>query len=91
MTVIDPSSIGRKPAPRTVGRNYQSLFLMLFVTVLLFFCLREGSQFRDEAFRGYKNIRIDNKLSKNFFKSCSTEIINEYDSDFLSRAYSHAP
>ncbi len=39
MTVIDPSSIGRKPAPRTVGRNYQSLFLMLFVTVLLFFGL----------------------------------------------------
>src|SRR4028118_606650 len=39
MTVIDPSSIGRKPAPRTVGRHYQSLFLMLFVTVLLFFGL----------------------------------------------------
>ena len=39
MTVIEPSSLGRKPAPRTVGRNYQSLFLMLFVTVFLFFGL----------------------------------------------------
>jgi penicillin-binding protein 2 len=36
MTVIQTSSASRKPTPRTVGRNYQSLFLMLFVSVLLF-------------------------------------------------------
>ncbi|MBD0363549.1 MAG: penicillin-binding protein 2 [Coleofasciculus sp. C3-bin4] len=35
MTVIQPSSVGRKPNPRTVGRNYQSLILMLFVSLLL--------------------------------------------------------
>ncbi len=35
MTVIQPSSVGRQPTPRTVGRNYQSIFLMLFVSVFL--------------------------------------------------------
>jgi penicillin-binding protein 2 len=35
MTVIQPSSVGRKPNPRTVGRNYQSLILMLLVSLLL--------------------------------------------------------
>jgi len=35
MTVIQPSSGGRQPTPRTVGRNYQSLFVMLFVSLLL--------------------------------------------------------
>ncbi len=35
MTVIQPSSVGRKPNPRTVGRNYQSLILMLFVSLFL--------------------------------------------------------
>ncbi len=35
MTVIQPSSGGRKPTPRTVGRNYQSLFVMLIVSVFL--------------------------------------------------------
>ncbi len=34
MTVIQPSSGGR-PTPRTVGRNLQSVFLMLFVSLLL--------------------------------------------------------
>ncbi|HEY9711144.1 MAG TPA: penicillin-binding protein 2 [Oculatellaceae cyanobacterium] len=34
MTVIQPSSGGR-PTPRTVGRNFQSVFLMLFVSLLL--------------------------------------------------------
>src|SRR5919202_2488765 len=35
MTVNQPSSIGRQPTPRTVGRNYQSIFVMLFVSVFL--------------------------------------------------------
>jgi penicillin-binding protein 2 len=35
MTVIQPSSVGRKPNPRTVGRNYQSLIFMLFVSLFL--------------------------------------------------------
>ena len=35
MTVIQPSSVGRKNTPRTVGRNYQSLFLMLIVSLFL--------------------------------------------------------
>ena len=35
MTVFQPSSGSRKPTPRTVGRNYQSLFLMLFVSLFL--------------------------------------------------------
>jgi penicillin-binding protein 2 len=35
MTVIQPSSGGRKATPRTVGRNYQSLFVMLIVSVFL--------------------------------------------------------
>ncbi len=34
MTVIQPSSGGR-PTPRTVGRNFQSVFFMLFVSLLL--------------------------------------------------------
>ena len=32
---MQTSSVGRKPTPRTVGRNYQSLFLMLFVSIFL--------------------------------------------------------
>ena len=36
MTVIQTSSARRKPTPRTVGRNYQSLFLMLLVSAFLF-------------------------------------------------------
>jgi penicillin-binding protein 2 len=36
MTAIEPSSLGRQPTPRTVGRNYQSVFVMLFVTLFLF-------------------------------------------------------
>ncbi|HEY9650914.1 MAG TPA: penicillin-binding protein 2 [Coleofasciculaceae cyanobacterium] len=36
MTVIQPTSVGRKPTPRTVGRNYQSLVLMLIVSLFLF-------------------------------------------------------
>ncbi len=35
MTVIQPSSGGRQPTPRTVGRNYQALFVMLFVSLFL--------------------------------------------------------
>lgn len=35
MTVIQPSSVGRQTTPRTVGRNYQSLFVMLLVSVFL--------------------------------------------------------
>lgn len=35
MTVIQTSSRGRQPTPRTVGRNYQSLFVMLLVSVFL--------------------------------------------------------
>lgn len=35
MTVIQTGSVGRKPTPRTVGRNYQSLFLMLIVSLFL--------------------------------------------------------
>jgi penicillin-binding protein 2 len=35
MTVIQPSDRGRKPTPRTVGRNYQSIFVMLIVSVFL--------------------------------------------------------
>ncbi|MGC1395967.1 MAG: penicillin-binding protein 2 [Coleofasciculaceae cyanobacterium] len=35
MTVIQPSDRGRKPTPRTVGRNYQSIFVMLTVSVFL--------------------------------------------------------
>ncbi len=36
MTVIQTSSARRKSTPRTVGRNYQSLFLMLLVSAFLF-------------------------------------------------------
>ncbi|MEW6491362.1 MAG: penicillin-binding protein 2 [Cyanobacteriota bacterium] len=35
MTVIQPSSPGRQTTPRSVGRNYQSIFLMLFVSIFL--------------------------------------------------------
>jgi penicillin-binding protein 2 len=35
MTVIQPPSGSRQSTPRTVGRNYQSVFLMLFVSVFL--------------------------------------------------------
>ncbi len=35
MTVIQPSSGVRQTTPRTVGRNYQAVFLMLFVSVFL--------------------------------------------------------
>ena len=35
MTVIQPSSGVRQTTPRTVGRNYQSLFLMLLVSFFL--------------------------------------------------------
>ena len=35
MTVIQPSSVGRTSNTRTVGRNYQSLFVMLFVSLFL--------------------------------------------------------
>ncbi|HEY9668438.1 MAG TPA: penicillin-binding protein 2 [Coleofasciculaceae cyanobacterium] len=35
MTVLQPSSGGRNPTPRNVGRNYQSVFVMLFVSVFL--------------------------------------------------------
>lgn len=35
MTVIQQSDRGRKPTPRTVGRNYQSIFVMLIVSVFL--------------------------------------------------------
>lgn len=35
MTVIQPSDRGRQPTPRTVGRNYQSVFVMLIVSVFL--------------------------------------------------------
>ncbi|HBB31521.1 MAG TPA: penicillin-binding protein 2 [Cyanobacteria bacterium UBA8803] len=35
MTVIQPASVGRKTTPRTVGRNYQSLIVMLFVSLFL--------------------------------------------------------
>jgi penicillin-binding protein 2 len=35
MTVIQPSSGGRQPTPRTVGHSYQSIFLMLFVSLFL--------------------------------------------------------
>ena len=35
MTVIQPSSPGRQTTPRTVGRNYQSVFVMLFVSLFL--------------------------------------------------------
>ena len=35
MTVFQPSPVGRQPAPRTVGRNYQSIVLMLFVSLFL--------------------------------------------------------
>jgi len=35
MTVIQPSSLGRTSNTRTVGRNYQSLFVMLFVSLFL--------------------------------------------------------
>src|ERR671933_861903 len=36
MSMIQTSSAGRTPTPRTVGRNYQSLFLMLLVSAFLF-------------------------------------------------------
>ena len=39
MSMIQTSSVGRTPTPRNVGRNYQSLFLMLLVSVFLFFGL----------------------------------------------------
>ncbi len=35
MTVIQPSSVGRQTTPRTVGRNYQSLVVMLIVSLFL--------------------------------------------------------
>ena len=35
MTVFQPSSGRRQPTPRTVGRNYQPLFLMLLVSLFL--------------------------------------------------------
>lgn len=35
MTGLQSSSVGRQPTPRTVGRNYQSLFLMLVVSLFL--------------------------------------------------------
>lgn len=35
MTVIQPSSVGRQNTTRTVGRNYQSLILMLIVSLFL--------------------------------------------------------
>ncbi len=35
MTVFQPSPVGRQPAPRTVGRNYQSIVVMLFVSLFL--------------------------------------------------------
>jgi penicillin-binding protein 2 len=35
MTVIQPASGGRQVSSRTVGRNYQSLFVMLIVSVFL--------------------------------------------------------
>jgi penicillin-binding protein 2 len=35
MTVIQPSSVGRQTTSRTVGRNYQSVFVMLFVSIFL--------------------------------------------------------
>ena len=35
MTVIQPYSLGRTSTSRTVGRNYQSLFVMLFVSLFL--------------------------------------------------------
>ncbi|HEY9609647.1 penicillin-binding protein 2 [Allocoleopsis sp.] len=35
MTVFQPSSGRRQPTPRTVGRNYQPLFVMLFVSLFL--------------------------------------------------------
>lgn len=35
MTVIQPSSVKKKPTPRTVGRNYQSIVLMLIVSLFL--------------------------------------------------------
>src|ERR671933_500526 len=35
MTVNQPSSIGRQPTPRTGGLNYQSIFVMLFVSLFL--------------------------------------------------------
>ncbi len=35
MSVFQPSSGGRQPTPRTVGRNYQSIFVMLFVSAFL--------------------------------------------------------
>lgn len=35
MTVIQPASGGRQATSRTVGRNYQSLFVMLIVSVFL--------------------------------------------------------
>ncbi|MBE9125149.1 MULTISPECIES: penicillin-binding protein 2 [unclassified Coleofasciculus] len=35
MTVIQPSSIGRQTTPRTVGRSYQSIIVMLLVSTFL--------------------------------------------------------
>lgn len=35
MTVIQPSSVGRTATPRTVGRNYQSIYVMLLVSIFL--------------------------------------------------------
>ncbi len=35
MTVIPHSSVGRTATTRTVGHNYQSLFVMLFVSLFL--------------------------------------------------------
>ena len=35
MTVFQTSSGSRQPTPRTVGRNYQSVFVMLFVSLFL--------------------------------------------------------
>ncbi|MGB7444737.1 MAG: penicillin-binding protein 2 [Coleofasciculaceae cyanobacterium] len=35
MTVIQNSSVGSQPTPRTVGRNYQSVFVMVLISVFL--------------------------------------------------------
>ncbi|HEY9599175.1 MAG TPA: penicillin-binding transpeptidase domain-containing protein, partial [Cyanophyceae cyanobacterium] len=35
MTVIQPASVKKKPTPRTVGRNYQSIVLMFIVSLFL--------------------------------------------------------
>lgn len=58
MTVTQPSSLGRQATSRTIGRNYQSLVLMFFVTVflmggmgarLVYLQLIQGEQNRQKA------------------------------------------